>query len=177
MSGPPSPVLVAGVGNVFLGDDGFGVEVARRLDGRSLPDGVVVADYGIRGVHLAYDLLDGEYRTLILVDAVPIDEPPGTVVVLEVDPGATEDGLPAAVPDAHGMDPSTVLNLVRTLGAAGPGYLERIYVVGVRPACLDAVMGLSKPVQKAVDQAVSTVLGLLAEDPVANGRLMATGAD
>ena len=79
-------VLVAGIGNVFLGDDGFGVEVVRRLAAVSLPDGVDVADYGIRGVHLAYDLLDGRYDTVVLVDALPLEEPPGTLAVLEADP-------------------------------------------------------------------------------------------
>ena len=78
-------VLVAGIGNVFLGDDGFGVEVVQRIDPTSLPAGVDVADYGIRGVHLAYDLLDGRYGTVVMVDAVPLDEPPGTLAVLEVD--------------------------------------------------------------------------------------------
>ena len=75
-------VLVAGIGNIFLGDDGFGVEVADRLAGRTLPDGVQVADFGIRGVHLAYELLDG-YDALVLVDAVPMGEPPGTVAIIE----------------------------------------------------------------------------------------------
>src|SRR6185503_6480001 len=107
-------VLVAGVGNVFLGDDAFGVEAARILAGRELPEGVAVADYGIRGLHLAYDLLDGRFSTLILLDAVPLDAPPGTVVVLEIYPDAEEDPGPddhaaaaepveQAVPDAHGM--------------------------------------------------------------------------
>ena len=78
-------VLVAGIGNIFLGDDGFGVEVASRLAARPLPDGVRVEDFGIRGVHLAYELLDG-YDVLVLVDAVPIGEAPGTVAVIEPDP-------------------------------------------------------------------------------------------
>ena len=81
---PVSGSLVAGVGNVFLRDDAFGVEVIRRLSGRPVPDGVQVNDFGIRGVHLAYDLLDGGGDTLILVDAVPVDGPPGTLAVLEV---------------------------------------------------------------------------------------------
>ena len=75
-------VLVAGIGNIFLADDGFGVEVAQRLRRPALPDGVRVEDFGIRGVHLAYELLDG-YDALVLVDAVPMGEPPGTVAVIE----------------------------------------------------------------------------------------------
>ena len=80
-------VLVAGIGNIFLGDDGFGVEVAARSAGRAdLPDGVRAEDFGIRGVHLAYELLDG-YDALVLIDAVPMGEPPGTVALIEPDPG------------------------------------------------------------------------------------------
>ncbi|GAB3980070.1 hypothetical protein GCM10029978_077150 [Actinoallomurus acanthiterrae] len=86
MSAPGRRVLVAGIGNVFLGDDGFGVEVVGRIDASALPSTVEVTDYGIRGVHLVYELLDGRVDTLILVDAVPLDGPPGTLAVLEVDP-------------------------------------------------------------------------------------------
>ncbi|MBR7838947.1 hydrogenase maturation protease [Actinospica durhamensis] len=181
----PGSVLVAGVGNLFLGDDGFGVEVAHRLAERELPPGTVVADYGIRGLHLAYDLLDGDFSTLILIDAVPVDEPPGTVVVLELHPGAADSDdayapssdlpspadlppdvpsaiiPPPAAPDAHGMDPATVLNLLRTLGGLGPGPVERVYLVGVRPARLDEEMGLSAPVAAALDPAADAVLELL----------------
>ena len=118
--------LVAGVGNIFLGDDGFGVEVARRLTGEPMPDGVDVADFGIRGVHLAYELLDG-YDELILVDAAPRGEQPGTVYVIEPDmDGPAGSGDPVADTasagdpplDAHGMDPDTVFAIVRRLGAA-----------------------------------------------------------
>jgi hydrogenase maturation protease len=185
VSGQPAgseTVLVAGVGNVFLGDDGFGIEVVRRLARREVPAGVAVADYGIRGLHLAYDLLDGRFETLILVDAVPVDTPPGTVVVLEVDPEAAEPASGAgggaeAVPDAHGMDPATVLKLLRSLGGTGPGYVERIYVVGVRPVCLEAGMSLSDPVADAVDQAVQAVLDLLDGAAAPSRRPDRTGAD
>ncbi|WP_034263168.1 hydrogenase maturation protease [Actinospica robiniae] len=179
----PRGVLVAGVGNVFLGDDGFGVAVVRHLAGRELPEGVTVADYGIRGLHLAYDLLDGRFSTLILVDAVPVDAPPGTIVVLEIYP-ETEDGAEAeteycvepqpedgaeaeagprfaGVPDAHGMDPQTVLDLLRTLGGLGPGRVERVCLVGVRPARLEEEMGLSEPVASALERAAEAVFGLL----------------
>ena len=152
-------VLVAGVGNVFLGDDGFGVEVVRRLREVALPERVDVADYGIRGVHLAYDLLDDRFPTVILVDALPLPETPGTLAVIEVDgddprwvPG-TDDLLEAPAADGHGMDPESVLRLVRGLG----GRIPRVLVVGCRPAVLDEGMGLSPPVRAALDEAVRTV--------------------
>ena len=145
-----SRVLVAGIGNVFLGDDGFGVEVVRRIDPAGLPEGVDVADYGIRGVHLAYDLLDCRHGTLVLVDAVPLDEAPGTLALLEVDPA---DGTEVVVPDAHGMHPQAVLRLMRSLG----GSVDRVLVVGCRPAVVDERMGLSHVVAAAVDDAVQLV--------------------
>jgi hydrogenase maturation protease len=158
-------VVVAGIGNVFLGDDGFGVEVVRRLDPGTLPAGVDVADYGIRGVHLAFDLLGGRHDALVLVDAVPLDDPPGTLAVLEVPVDGTTEGIPAV--DGHGMTPVAVLDLLRTLG----GSLRRAVVVGCRPAVLDEGVGLSAPVQAAVDPAVRLVAEvvpelLLAEEPV-----------
>ena len=121
---PMSRILVAGIGNVFLGDDAFGVEVVRRLDPSTLPTGVDVVDYGIRGVHLAYDLLDGRHHTVVLVDAVPLDDPPGTLAVLDVDP--TGGGMPV---DAHGMHPAAVLALLHDLG----GTVDRVLVVGCAP--------------------------------------------
>jgi hydrogenase maturation protease len=150
-------VLVAGIGNVFLGDDGFGVEVAHRLDGVPLPDDVDVADYGIRGVHLAYELLDDRYATVVLVDALPVDGPPGTLAVLEVpldDDGERADALAVPAVDGHGMSPVAVLDLVRALGG---GSVQRVLVVGCRPAVLEERMGLSDVVQAAVDPAVRLV--------------------
>ncbi len=148
-------LLVAGVGNIFLGDDGFGVEVAGRLAGQSMPDGVHVADFGIRGVHLAYELMDG-YDELILVDAVPRGERPGTVYVIEPDmeAPAPETGIPM---DAHGMDPETVFGTLRQLG----GRLERALVVGCEPEDTSEGMGLSEPVGRAVDEAVRAVRELV----------------
>jgi len=96
-------VLVAGVGNVFLGDDGFGVEVVRRLLEAGAPDGADVRDFGVRGVHLAYELADGKYSTAILVDAVPGGHPPGTLSVIETGPEAGGDGSAA---DAHSLTPA-----------------------------------------------------------------------
>ena len=151
-------VLVAGIGNVFLGDDGFGVEVVRRLDPATLPAGVDVADYGIRGVHLAYDLLDGRHRTVVIVDAVPLDDPPGTLAVLQADP--TGGGAPM---DAHGMHPAAVLALLHDLG----GSVDRVLVVGCAPAEVAERMGLSEPVAAAVDAAVRLVSEVVAAEVVA----------
>ncbi|GAA0950204.1 hydrogenase maturation protease [Actinocorallia libanotica] len=156
MSGAERDVLVAGIGNVFLGDDGFGVEVVRRIDAAALPGGVRVADYGIRGVHLAYELLDRPPDTLIMVDALPLEGPPGTLEVLEV--GAAElDAAGGAVPvDAHGLHPLAVLLLLRRLG----GEAGRVLVAGCRPASVEEGMGLTEPVAAAVPEAVRLVTEL-----------------
>ena len=116
-------VLVAGIGNLFLGDDGFGPEVVRRLAaGGSPPPGVRVTDYGIRGMHLAYDLLDG-WDSLVLVDALPASSgPPGQVIVMEIGPGDREPGRL----DAHGMQPVAVLGSLSAMG----GKLPPTYIVG-----------------------------------------------
>lgn len=145
-------VLVAGVGNIFLGDDGFGCEVARRLAGQPVPDGVRVVDYGIRGMHLAYDLLEG-YDALVLVDALPGDGRPGDVTVLEVGP----EDLGNGEFDAHGMDPVAVLANLEGLG----GELPRTLIVGCQPLDLEERIGLTPDVSAAVDVAVSTVRELL----------------
>ena len=153
-SGHDGPsVLVAGIGNLFLGDDGFGVEVVHRLRRRAVPDGVDVVDYGIRGVHLAYDLLDEGYATLILVDALARGEPPGTLTVVEADPAAAADQGPV---DAHSMSPDVVLSALHRLGGRPP----RVLVVGCQPAVLDEGMRLSAPVAEAVEDAVRVVAGL-----------------
>ena len=115
-------VLVAGVGNIFLRDDGFGVEVASRLATRPMPEGVRVVDFGIRGLHLAYELLDG-YDALVLVDAMPMGEPPGTVAVVEPDIDVTGSDVVAV--DAHGMDPATVLATLSGLGGSVGRVLRR----------------------------------------------------
>jgi hydrogenase maturation protease len=149
--------LVAGIGNVFLGDDGFGVEVVRRLGGRPLPPGVRVADFGIRGLHLAYDLLDGGYERVILVDATPRGGEPGTVYVIEPDPSELGAGG-SGMADAHAMNPQAVFALLRSLGGT-PG---NVLVVGCEPQSLEEEMGLSPVVDAAVDEAVDVVVGLLA---------------
>jgi hydrogenase maturation protease len=153
-------VLVAGIGNIFLGDDGFGVEVAARLAGRDLPPGVRVADFGIRGVHLAYELLDG-YDALVLVDAVPMGEPPGTIAVIEPEPDgewASADDTEVVV-DAHTMSPHVVLSTLARLG----GTLEHVYVVGCQPANLDEGIGLSPAAAGAVDAAAEAALELCSQ--------------
>jgi hydrogenase maturation protease len=148
-------ILVAGVGNVFLRDDAFGVEVARLLGERPHPPGVQIRDYGIRGVHLVYELLDG-YDLFVLVDAAPRGEAPGTVTVLEVDlPGA--DAQP--VIDAHGLTPDAIFGLLSSLG----GHPGRSLVVACEPAETDAGMGLSDPVRAALPHAVRAVEEILAQ--------------
>jgi hydrogenase maturation protease len=156
-------MLVAGVGNIFLGDDGFGVEVARRLAGADLPDWVQVADYGISGMHLAYDLADG-YDTAILVDTAQRGHEPGTLTVLEA--GHPQDRATASpgelavtqLFDAHGMQPDVVLGVLDMIGAAA----TRVLVVGCEPASLEYGMELSEPVSAAVDAAVQVVIDLIA---------------
>jgi hydrogenase maturation protease len=155
-----SRVLVAGVGNVFLSDDGFGVEVARRLAGHQLPAGVEVADVGIRGMHLAYRLLDG-YRALVLVDTVRRGGSPGTLYLLEHD----LDEPTAAVLDAHGMDPAAVLGMLDQL-AGGVGVerpVDRVLVVGCEPDSMDEGIGLSPPVAAVVDRAAAAVVELVGD--------------
>jgi hydrogenase maturation protease len=152
-------VLVAGVGNIFLGDDGFGVEVAKRLAGADLPGWVQVADYGISGMHLAYDLADG-YDTAILIDTAQRGEEPGTLTVIEAGhPQQTGALTESRLFDAHGMQPDVVLGVLDMLGAGS----ARVLVVGCEPASLDYGMELSEPVAKAVDAAVLLVMDLIAE--------------
>jgi hydrogenase maturation protease len=156
----PSPrILVAGIGNVFLGDDGFGVALAGRLADRTLPPGVEVADFGIRGMDLAYALGEG-YDAVVLLDAAPRDQPPGTLYVIEAE---VDDGQVAL--DTHGMDPVRVLATARALGGAPPPTL----VVGCEPLTRmtgdeeDVVAELSEPVQAALDEGVRLVESLLDE--------------
>jgi hydrogenase maturation protease len=157
---PPARILVAGIGNVFLADDGFGVELAERLARRELPHGVEVIDYGIRGMDLAYALGDG-YDAVVLLDATPRGRPPGTLYVIEPDPPGDE---PVPI-DAHGMDPVKVLALARALGGSPP----RTLVVGCEPLTRmtgeeeDVVADLSEPVRAALDEAERLVDSLLAE--------------
>ncbi|MDA0164885.1 hydrogenase maturation protease [Solirubrobacter ginsenosidimutans] len=134
----PLRVLVAGIGNVFLGDDGFGCELARRVSF----EGVDVADFGIRGMDLAYALAD--YDVVVFLDATPRGSAPGTLYLIEPD----LDGVPLDV-DAHAMHPVSVLALAKTLG----GELPRTLVLGCEPAAVEEFTGLSDPVQAALDGA------------------------
>jgi len=149
-------VLVAGIGNIFLGDDAFGVEVVRRLADRKLPEVVRVADFGIRGFDLAYALQDG-YETTILVDASPHGEAPGTLYVIEPDVKALDDPeTPQAVVEAHAMNPMNVLRMARAMNIE----VKNMLLVGCEPETLggeEGQMGLSAAVETAVDRAVQLV--------------------
>ncbi|MGW5261693.1 hydrogenase maturation protease [Microbispora sp. NPDC004025] len=151
--------LVAGVGNVFLGDDGFGVAVARHLAATGVPEGVEVGDFGIRGIHLAYELTSG-YDLAILVDAVPAGRAPGTLCVLEP---ASPEPAPAFV-DAHAMTPDAVLTLASGLDLPRGDRGGRVLLVGCEPADVSPGMDLSPPVAAAVPEAAGLVLELIAEE-------------
>lgn len=146
-------VLVAGIGNVFFGDDGFGCEVAQVLAREPQAPGVKVEDFGIRGLHLAYELLAG-YDRALLIDAAPRGQAPGTLYVIE-----PEDEAGAEPPDAHRMDVQNVFAFLRLLGGAPPP----LTLVGCEPAALVPEMGLSPAVERAVEPAAALVRRLLAE--------------
>jgi hydrogenase maturation protease len=147
-------ILIAGIGNIFFGDDAFGVEVIRELTKSALPEGVNAVDFGIRSYDLAYAIMDG-YGATILVDITARGEPPGTVYLIELDQEKIGD-LEGRVPDGHSLDPVAVLRLTHSLG----GQIERLYLVACEPAVLeteDGRIGLSEPVQAAVPEAVRTI--------------------
>ena len=152
-------VLIAGIGNIFLGDDGFGVEVVTRLAGSGLPEGVEVKDFGIRGMDLAYALQD-DYDLVVFVDATPRGEEAGTVYLIE--PEIEEDGEVSL--DTHGMDPVKVIRLSRALGARP----TRTLVVGCEPRVVlggedydEMLMELSEPVCAAVEEGVKLLESLV----------------
>ncbi len=166
-------ILVACIGNIFLGDDAFGVEVARRLADRALPEGVRVVDFGIRSYDLAYALME-DWDLVILVDAVPRGGEPGTIYIIE--PEFPAGGAPPAPAfDAHTMNPVATLRMVAMLGGewgastradAACGGLKRMIVVGCEPSPPDpeeAGMELSPPVSAAVDEAIRIVEQLSAK--------------
>ncbi|TMD59475.1 MAG: hydrogenase maturation protease [Chloroflexi bacterium] len=165
----PKRILIACIGNIFLGDDGFGVEVAQRLMNRQYPEGVQVPDFGIRGMDLAYTLLD-DYDTLVLVDTVSRGGTPGTLYLIEpdlagIDPEKGAEASREAL-DAHSMDPVKVLAFARTLGARP----IRTLLIGCEPAIFsesedyaEMQMGLSEPVQAAIDEAVKMIDSLIME--------------
>lgn len=148
-------VLVACVGNIFKSDDGFGVEVAAHLAREPLPEGVRVVDFGIRSVHLVYELLEG-YDVVVLVDTVAHqDGPPGSLYVIEPDlpPRDLSGEVPTVVMDPHDLSPGGVMSLLPVLG----GQVDRILVVGCQPGTLEDGIGLSDPVAAAVEPAAAMV--------------------
>jgi hydrogenase maturation protease len=166
-------ILVACVGNIFLGDDAFGVEVAQRLARRTLPDAVRVVDFGIRGFDLAYALMD-DYEAVILVDAVPRGDAPGTLYTIEPDLDSIDRAAAGdAMVETHGMNPMKVLAMVKAMG----GERKRVLVVGCEPTAADADedeqrMGLSEPVAAAIDEAVRMIESLI--DKLLAGARMAS---
>ncbi len=153
-------ILVAGIGNAWLRDDGFGGEVAKLLETRELPDGVLVMDFGSGGLDLAYEVMRG-YDALILIDVSRQGEAPGTLYVMEANPddvdGQVEDGQ---MLDPHGMDPETVLRFVKYVG----GWPGRVFVVACEPEIVEDVgLGLSDAVSASVARAAEVVLETIAE--------------
>jgi hydrogenase maturation protease len=154
----PPRILIAGIGNIFLGDDGFGVEVVRQLAGRISPDSVRIVDFGIRGLDLVYALQDG-YETTILVDAYPHGQAPGTVSVVELDANEAADSTGNFL-EPHSMHPMNVLRMARSMHSP----LKRVLLVGCEPATLggdEGHMGLSEPVAAAVAEAVKATEALV----------------
>ena len=143
-------VLIAGVGNIFFGDDGFGVEVARRLSGERFTSQVHVADFGIRGVHLAFEIVSG-YDVVILIDAVRCGGQPGTLYVIEPD----TSGL-GTTADAHSMEVQNVFSFINRLG----GTHAKILIVGCEPGDVREGIGLSDRVSPAVDETIRLVRNL-----------------
>lgn len=167
-------ILVAGVGNIFFGDDAFGVEVARQLTQRPLPEGVSVVDFGIRGLDLTYALLD-DYSVVILVDAVQRGGLPGTLYV--IDPAVDGTALPSSgsLVEAHSMDPVRALRLASTLG----GQVKRLFIVGCEPAMTgdpeNMQDGLSDQVRSAVGEAVNLIGSLV--DRILRGEMLEAFGD
>jgi len=161
-------ILVAGIGNIFLGDDGFGPEVVRQA---AIPPGdpsVHVIDYGIRGVHLAYDLLE-EWDTLVLVDAVPSRGSPGTLHIFQADheSSSATDSL-----DAHSMDPAAVFASLRAMGGSPPYTV----VIGCEAGNVEEGIGLTEPVAEAVARAARAVEDIVAalQTPASSSSLSAS---
>lgn len=154
-------ILIAGVGNIFLGDDAFGVEVARSLAKRRLPECVSVRDFGIRGFDLAYALLD-PWDAVVLVDALPRGDTPGTLYTMEPELAGLENpASPDMTMNPHGMDPVQVLRLAASMGTIA----ARVLIVGCEPQDfgdeLEGRMGLSAAVQAVVEEASNMVEDLV----------------
>jgi hydrogenase maturation protease len=156
----PERILIAGIGNIFFGDDAFGIEVVKELAARELPDSVRVIDFGIRGYDLAWALTDG-YDAVLLVDALPRGEPPGTVFLFEPDLSAVVSS-DVGQADAHAMNPVSILRLASTLGEIN----ARILIVGCEPASLECEEGqidLTPVVRAAVPEAVTLIESVISE--------------
>ena len=153
-------ILVAGVGNAWLSDDGFGGEVAKRLQERELASGVSVVDFGTGGLDLAYEVMRG-YDALILIDVSRQGGLPGTLYVMEADEESVESEIEdGAVIDPHGMDPRTVLRFVKTVG----GWPGKVIVIACEPTQVDEMgIGLSAQVAGSVDRAIEVVEQQIAE--------------
>jgi hydrogenase maturation protease len=160
MTGRRRQILVAGIGNAFLGDDGFGGQVAARLEKLDLPEGVSVFDFCTGGLDLAYEVMRG-YDALLLVDVSRQGEAPGTLYVMEPDPEDVEGGIEdGAVIDPHAMDPQTVLRFVKSVG----GWPGKVVVIACEPSSVGEMRwGLSEPVEGALDRAVELVLKTVEE--------------
>lgn len=152
----PKQVLIAGIGNAWQRDDGFGSEVARRLEGRELPDGIAVIDFGTGGLDLAYQVMYG-YDGLLMIDVSRQGGSPGTLYVMEVDEdevpgGSVEDG---EVLNPHAMDPETVLRFIKITG----GWPGKVVIVACEPETVEEMgVGLTPVVEEAVERAVELVL-------------------
>jgi hydrogenase maturation protease len=149
-------ILVAGIGNIFLGDDAFGVEVARRLGAHGLPPGVRVTDFGIRGLDLAYALMDGSDFT-ILVDTCSRGGSPGDIYLIEAETdNLNRETVPTPAIDAHSMNPMNVIRMAQSMG----GPLNKILILGCEPQTFgpeEGHMGLSEPVAEAVERAIPLI--------------------
>jgi len=155
VTGRTPQILVAGIGNAWLRDDGFGSEVAKRLEGHELPEGVSVFDFGSGGLDLAYEVMRG-YHGLVLVDVSQQGGKPGTLYVMEPDPEEIEGGIEdGEVINPHGMDPKTVLRFVKAVG----GWPGKVVIVACEPGNVEEMgMGLTDEVSAAIDGAVKLVL-------------------
>jgi hydrogenase maturation protease len=152
-------ILVACIGNIFMGDDAFGPEMAKQLAGTPMPEGVTVRDFGIRSYDLAYALMQ-DWELVILVDAMPGSGTPGTLYAFE--PELPTDSKASPSLDAHNMSPVAVLRLVHVLG----GKVRRLLVVGCEPESVEpnsnGEIGLSVPVKSALEEGVQLVHDLIA---------------
>jgi hydrogenase maturation protease len=155
VSDRPKQILIAGIGNTWQRDDGFGSEVARRLEAVELPDGVAVIDFGTGGLDLAYQVMYG-YDALLMIDISRQGGAPGTLYVMEVD----EDEVTSGIEDGdalnpHGMDPETVLRFIKLTG----GWPGKVVIIACEPLTIEEMgVGLSPVVEEAVGRAVDLVL-------------------